>query len=218
MIRVLREIHVTSLIAVPTPQAAAALDWLVSIPTLMIKILRETHEVPASIQGRVERAGGLNRLGEPNFRVVWGGSRLTWIGGRWTDREADGSVIRETVELRRVPKYIPHDRWHIERWTPPEMYGSPDTWYEQTVEIEDGIRIPALGPYPSRGEYEHCFTLNGPGGEFVPLAGAACDWIVRAIEWSRRQPRQAKRLALTARESRRENAADSAIDEVLNEM
>ena len=183
----------------------------------MIKIIRETHEAPASIQERVARAGGINRLGEPNFRVVWGGSRLAWIGGRWTDRDAEGSVIRETVELRRVPKYIPHDRWHIERWTPPEMYGSPDAWYEQTVEVEDGIRIPALGPYPSRGEYEHCFTLNGPHGEFVPLAGAACDWIVRAIEWSRRQPRQAKRLALNARESRRENAADSAIDEVLDE-
>jgi len=183
----------------------------------MVNILRETHEASASIQERVARAGGINHLGEPNFRVVWGGSRLAWIGGRWTDRDAEGSVIRETVELRRVPKYIPHDRWHIERWSPPEMYGSPDAWYAQTIEVEDGIRIPALGPYPSRGEYEHCFTLNGPHGEFVPLAGAACDWIIHAIEWSRRQPRQAKRLALNARETRRENAADSAIDEVLDE-
>src|SRR5258708_38492345 len=96
-----------------------------SLHPSMIKILRETHEAPASIQERVARAGGLNRLGEPNFRVVWGGSRLAWIGGRWTDRDADGSGIRETIELRRVPKYIPHDRWHIERWTPPELYRSP---------------------------------------------------------------------------------------------
>ena len=127
-------------------------------------------------------------------------------------------MLREKIELRRVPKYIPHERWHIERWTPPEMYGSLDAWYAQTVEVEDGIHIPALGPYPSRGEYEHCFTLNGPHGEFVPLAGTACDWIVRAIEWARRQPRQARRLAVAAREARRENAADSAIDEVLDEM
>ena len=198
--------------------SATPLQQRSCVRPLWSKSYAKTHEAPASIQERVARAGGLNRLGEPNFRVVWGGSRLAWIGGRWTNRDSDGSVIRETIELRRVPKYIPHDRWHIERWTPPEMYGSPDIWYEQTVEVEDGIRIPALGPYPSRGEYEHCFTLNGPRGEFVPLAGAACDWIVRAIEWSRRQPRQAKRLALNARESRRENAADSAIDEVLDEM
>lgn len=175
---------------------------------------RETHEAPASIQQRVASAGGLNRYGEPNFRVVWGGSRLTWIGGRWIDREANDNIIRETIELRRVPKYVPHDRWHIERWTPPEFYGSPELWYAQTVEVEDGIRIPALGPYPSRGEYEHCFTLERASGEFMPLDAAACDWIVRAIEWSRRQPRQAKRLALAARESRRENELDRAADEL----
>jgi hypothetical protein len=183
----------------------------------MIKVLRETHDAPLAIQQRVARAGGTNRLGEPNFRVVWGGSRLAWIGGRWTDRDTEGSVVREAIELRRVPKYIPHDRWHIERWTPPELYGSPESWYAQTIEVEDGIRIPALGPYPSRGEYEHCFALNGPRGEFVPLAGAACDWIVRAIEWSRSQPRHAKRLALTERELRRERIADRAVDEVLDE-
>jgi hypothetical protein len=52
----------------------------------------------------------------------------------------------------------------------------------------------------------------------MPLDPAACDWIVRAVEWSRRQPRQAKRLALVARESRREHEFDRSVDEVLNEM
>lgn len=67
----------------------------------MIQVTRETHEAPASAQQRLARAGGTNHYGEPNFRVVWGGSRLTWIGGRWTDRDASGNVIRETIELRR---------------------------------------------------------------------------------------------------------------------
>src|ERR1700722_15522620 len=183
----------------------------------MIRVLREIHEASASIQERVARAGGANRFGEPNFRVVWGGSRLAWIGGRWTDHDEHGSVIREAIELRRVPKYVPTDRWHLERWTPPEVYGSPDAWYAQTMEVEDGIRVAALGPYPSRGEYEHCFTLNGPGGEFAALAGAACDWIVRAIEWARRQPRQARRLALAEREARRELAFDRAVDDLFDE-
>jgi hypothetical protein len=181
----------------------------------LIQVLRETHEAPASLRERITRAGGTNRFGEPNFRVVWGGSRLTWIGGRWTDRDASDNIIREVVELRRVPKYFPHDRWHIERWTPPEFYGSPEIWYAQTVEIEGGIRIPALGPYPSRGEYEHCFTLERTNGDFLPLNPSACDWIVRAIEWSRRQPRQAKRLALAAREARRARDFDRAADEIL---
>jgi hypothetical protein len=184
----------------------------------VIRVLREIHEAPASVQQRVVRAGGLNRFGEPNFRVVWGGSRLAWIGGRWTDRDAHGNVVRESIELRRVPKYVPLDRWHIERWTPPECYGPPDLWYAQTIEVEDGIHIPALGPYPSRGEYEHCFTLESASGEFIPLSAATCDWIVRAVEWAHRQPRQAKRLAVASREARRARDFDRAADEVLSQM
>jgi hypothetical protein len=181
----------------------------------VIRVLRETHEAPAAIRERVAAVGGLNRFSEPNFRVVWGGSRLAWIGGRWTDRDAHGNVVREAVELRRVPKYVPADRWHVERWTPPESYGSPEQWYAQTIEVEDGIRIPALGPYPSRGEYEHCFTLEGTRREFIPLSPAACDWIVRAVEWARRQPSQAKRAAVAARESRHAREFDRAADEIL---
>lgn len=185
----------------------------------MIKVLREIHEAPTAIQERVARAGGVNRFGEPNFRVVWGGARLAWVGGRWTDRDAHGNVLREAIELRRVPKYVPEERWHIERWMPPESYGSPDDWRAQTTEVEDGIRIPALGPYPSRGEYEHCFTLQSECGDFLPLTASACDWIIRAIEWSRRQPRRANRAAIAARESRRsadwERIADDMLDDAV---
>ena len=183
----------------------------------MIRVIRETHQTPASIQQRVARAGGVNRFAEPNFRVVWGGSRLAWIGGRWTDRDAHGNVVRETIELRRAPKYVPHERWHIERWLPPEAYGSPEMWRAQTTEIEDGISIPALGPYPSRGDYEHCFTLASSRGEFIPLSPAACDWIVRAVEWARRQPRTARRAALAMRESRRTLDFERVTDDIFDD-
>jgi hypothetical protein len=183
----------------------------------LIQVTRETHEAPGSVQERVARAGGRSLYGEPNFRVVWGGSRLAWIGGRWTDHDAHGNKLREAIELRRVPKYLPFDRWHIERWMPPESYGSPEQWCARTVEVEDGIRIPALGPYPSRGEYEHCFTLESAEGAFLALTPAACDWIVRAIEWARRQPRAAGRAAIAEREARREVAWDRAADDVLDD-
>lgn len=176
---------------------------------------RETHETPAAIEERVTRAGGTNRYGEANFRVVWGGSRMAWVGGKWIDRDAHGNKTREVIEMRRVPKYLPMNRWHIERWMAAESYGSPEEWYAQTTEIEDGVRIAALGPYPARGEYEHCFTLQTPSGEFMPLTAAACDWIVRAVEWARRQPRRQVRAAIEHRERRRESAWDAAVDEVL---
>ena len=169
------------------------------------------------MQERATRAGGVNRYGEPNFRVVWGGSRLACIGGRWTDRDANGNPVRETVEMRRVPKYLPEDRWHIERWMPAESYGTPEQWVAHTTEIEDGVRIAALGPYPSRGDYEHCFTLESASGEFIPLTPAACDWIVRAIEWSRRQRRTEMRGAIAAREARRERHLDRGMDDILED-
>lgn len=188
-----------------------------AISHTMIQVIRETHEAPPAIRERLARAGGTNRFDEPNFRVVWGGSRLGWIGGRWVDRDAHGNVIRESIEMRREPKYVPVNRWHIERWVPPEAYGSPQQWYAQTTELEDGVRIPALGPYPSRGEYEHCFTLAGAQGEFLQLTPTACDWIARAIQWARRQPSMIARMAIRQRESRREREWDRLADDVFDD-
>jgi hypothetical protein len=183
----------------------------------MIRVLRETHDTPPAIADRVTRAGGWNRLGEPNFRVVWGRSRLTWIGGKWTDYDAHGNILRRVIELRRLPKYVPFDRWHIERWLPPEAFGSPRLWHAITVEREDGIAIPALGPYPSRGEYEHCFTLQTARGEFLPLSVAACDQIIRAIEYARRTSWREKRRAIDARETGRDRAWDTRADDILDD-
>jgi hypothetical protein len=182
-----------------------------------IKVIRETYETPSGICERLLAAGGTNQYGEANFRVVWGGSRLTWMGGRWTDRDASGNVVREVIETRRVPKYLPVERWHIERWMPAESYGSPAQWHAQTTEVEDGIRIAALGPYPARGEYEHCFTLKDAKGGFVPLSPAACDWIVRAVQWAKQQPRREQGGAIAVREARRDRDWNRGADDILDD-
>ena len=182
----------------------------------MIQIIRETHEAPAAVARELALAGGYNRLGEPNYRAVWGWSRLDWIGGKWEDRDpVSGTILREVVELRREPKYTPHNRWHIERWMPPESYGSPDTWLEETVEIVDGRNVPALGPYPSRGDYEHCFTVEGPLGEFVQLTPAVARHIARAIETSRGISPARKKEALEERSRREERKYDAWAENVL---
>jgi hypothetical protein len=170
----------------------------------MIRVISETHDTPPAVAEVLAHAGGRNRFGEPNFRVVWGWSRLSWIAGRWTDRDSHGNIL-------------PFDRWHIERWIAPEIYGSPKIWHAATLEREDGILVSVLGPYPSRGEYEHCFTLAGKGGEFISLNPAACAKIARAIEWARGQPHARSRRALDTRESQRERESDARIDEVLDD-
>jgi len=184
----------------------------------MIQVVRETHETPENVTRRLERAGGINRFGEANYRAIWGWNRLAWIGGKFEERDpATGSLLREVVELRQEPKYAAVNRWHIERWLPPEAYGSPRAWYTQTMERENGVSIPALGPYPSRGEYEHCFTLEGPSGEFLQLTPTVAEHIARAIEWSCKFPRSTAKGKLYDREHRQERSYESWAYDLLDD-
>ena len=182
----------------------------------MIQVIRETHRAPASVARRLEIAGGVNRFGRPNYRAVWGWSRLGWIGGKWEDRGASGELVREVVALRREPKYTPHDRWHLERWVAPEAYGSPREWYAQTIERANGVSVPALGPYPERGEYEHCFTLAGPGGEFVQLTATVAEYVAQAIERGRHAGAAQRRAAIDEREGDDERAYDAWASDALS--
>ena len=184
----------------------------------MILVIRETHDAPDDVAHRLSRAGGTNRFGEANYRAVWGWNRLGWIGGKFEERDpSTGSLLREVVELRQEPKYPAVNRWHIEKWLPPELYGSPRQWYAQTIEREKGVSIPALGPYPSRGEYEHCFTLESPHGEFLQLTPTIAEHIARAIEWSRNAPRTKRRVKLYDRESREESNYENWAFDVLDD-
>ena len=171
-----------------------------------IVVLRETYEPPDSVAHRLEIAGGRNRFGEANYRAVWGWNRLAWIGGKFEDRDENGVLLRERIELRKEPKYPAVNRWHIERWVPPETYGSPQAWYAQTNEIAGGRNIAALGPYPSRGECEHCFTLETPQGEFLQLTPTIAEHIAKAIEFSRHMPRAANRRRIFDREAKEDRA------------
>jgi len=183
----------------------------------MIQVLREPHDTPETVAHRLERAAGINRFGEANYRAVWGWNRLAWIGGKFEDRDEHGALLRERVELRQEPKYPAVNRWHIERWLPPETYGSPRAWYTQTIERANGISIPALGPYPSRGEYEHCFTLESPRGEFLQLTPTIAEHIARAIECSRSSPRAKSRSRLYDREQRAERTYDQWAFDVMDD-
>jgi hypothetical protein len=181
-------------------------------------ILRESHETPENVSHRLKIAGGVNRFGEANYRAVWGWNRLAWVGGKFEEHDpVTGSLLREVVELRQEPKYPAVNRWHIERWVPPETYGSPRQWYAQTIERENGVSIPALGPYPVRGEYEHCFTLEGPRGEFIQLTPTIAEHIAHAIEYSRKAPKSAGKLRLYDREARKERALDSEAYDILDD-
>ncbi len=186
-------------------------------PSSMITILRETHDTPSGIAERLARAGCANRFGEPNFRAIWGWNRLAWIGGLFEDRDADGTLLREVPALRLEPKYPQVNRWHIERWVSPEAYGSPRFWHHQTLETCGAQAIPALGPYPSRGDYEHVFTLESPRGEFVQLTPTIAERIALAIVFAAHAPRASRRRALDAQHQRAERDYNSFAWDVLDD-
>jgi hypothetical protein len=181
----------------------------------VVSVLRETHETPADVALVLRLAGGLNRYGEPNYRAVWGGNRLDFVGGKWEDHDKDGNLVREVIEVRRVPKY-PQNRWHIERWMPPETYGGPALWALQTMEAVDGQFVPALGPYPSRGDYELAFTLETSTGAFVQLTPMIARAFVACLETSREETPESVTEFKSKAIAKQEREYDSYADSVLN--
>src|SRR5258705_12174172 len=77
----------------------------------MIEILRETHETPENVARRLCLAGGMNRYGEANYRVVWGWNRVGWIGGEVEERDAGGEFIRGVVGHRGGPANSQGEGW-----------------------------------------------------------------------------------------------------------
>lgn len=196
---------------------------------MKVSVLREQHEAPEWAQRLLVLAGGLNRFGKPNYRWVWGASRLSWIGGMWTDWTPGGSVLRQVFEMRHIPKYEPLNRWHLEKWLPPELYGSPRMWAMTTIETHGSHSLPALGPYPQFGEYEHSLTLDEPchlciraknPGKcehrgFVQLTPEIAFRMARAIEFQRKFSDGERGAALEAARQRDAMQDDNAIDEML---
>src|ERR1700680_932636 len=80
--------------------------------------------------------------GGPLYRFVWGEDRLEWVGGEWGDHDENtGLLLLSVVEQRLVPKYshLGANHWFVERWYPPEHFGTRAEWESKVVDREDGI-------------------------------------------------------------------------------
>jgi hypothetical protein len=73
-----------------------------------------------------------------------------------------------------------------------------------------------------RGDVERVSSRNmrlplPADGAYTSLSPAACDWIVRAVEWAKRQPRRDQGGAIAAREARRARDWDRDGDALLDD-
>lgn len=166
----------------------------------MIEIKAGHPTAPKELHDHVAKIGGMNPLGEPMYRLVWGASRLDLVVGMFCDFDDDGTLLRRTLDRRLETKYPETDRWHMEVWLSPEAYTgcSPDEWRKRTS-LENGLPV-TPAPYPERGEYESFVCCETPKGEY---AEPSSSWVERAIELHRaarnieRSARVAKRQAKT---------------------
>jgi len=165
----------------------------------------EHHACPKAIARRLRIAGGVNRYGEANFRVVWGYNRIVPMTGEWQEFEHGVAtltdkvtgyaesrpyvkLVRSVVETRLVPKYLPANAWHLEMWRPPEEYGRPQDWRKRGEEVIQGLTVDTAGEYPERGEWELCYPLTDDGtsrGRPLPLAADVVEEIVQMVRVSK---------------------------------
>jgi hypothetical protein len=106
-----------------------------------------TYDPVASLQHYPIPMGrfGSNPYGQPLYRIVFAPSRRYLVVGEWPD----GSNCANWV-----PKYkAVGNNWIMERWRSATEYHPPGkaNW--------DATML-SLGPWPERGEYEHCHTFE----------------------------------------------------------
>lgn len=116
----------------------------------------EQHYIcPEEFQDRINQAGGVNRYDLPNFKIVWGGGgepeSLFRAGGEWHNETAPFTGYRD---LRLVNE----PAWVLLMWVPPEIEGTPESYYVSNYDADTGLQT--LGEYPYRGKYEIVSVLH----------------------------------------------------------
>lgn len=117
---------------------------------------------------------GKNPYGENLYRIVYSDSRRNLVGGLWNDG---------TKGYRWAPTYDQiRGKWVLERWLAADEFAgcSRESWDSTLVDPNSGYLL--LGPYPFRGEYQHCHTF-----ETCDPLNANLDKLISWIEEGRRR-------------------------------
>lgn len=183
----------------------------------------EHRTCPEHVVEQLRIAGGINPFGDPQFRIVWGYDRIVKLHGEWqefeqcmatltdrltgyTEQRLVTRLARSVVETREIPKYLPANCWHLEKWCSAETYGSPEQWREAGLEKLGTMTVDTSGPYPERGEYELCYPLTDDGtsnGQALPLVSDVVTELVRMIVKSRELFSLQQRRAAIEQEAKR---------------
>lgn len=158
---------------------------------------------------------GQNPYGENIYRIVWGWDRLTPVAEQIDMREL--ALHPEKIGTTRfVQKYFLNmdgelNRWILEKWMPPQTFGSPEQWKKDTWDAT--LLTYLLGPYPSHGEYEFSHAFQTEIGNPVDLTPHLVALIVSTIIYGKEHFSYAERRQAILDEMDR---ADKAHEEKVN--
>jgi hypothetical protein len=119
----------------------------------------ERLQCPPEFQARLTEVGGVNRYGQPNFRLAWAQTETVRQGGEW---EAEGDWFRGYRDIL-LGDGLPH--WMLLQWCdagkcvemphiPPE---SDVAFYAANKCTKTGLQL--LGQYPYHGSYQIALQL-----------------------------------------------------------
>jgi hypothetical protein len=152
-------------------------------------------------------------MASQDFRVVWDGSRLAWIGRRSTDRDAHGNAIRERWSRDASQNICPRNA----------DTSSAGCRQNPMARRSGGLRKQLKSrmacawrrwTVPLAWRLRRLLHARKRWGQGHSTHAAACDWIVGVIEWSRRQWRTEMRGAIAARKTRH---LDRGMDDILDD-
>jgi len=119
----------------------------------------ERLKCPEHFQERITQAGGLNRYGQPMFKLVWAQTELQRQGGEWDNEDGYFRGYRDV--------YLGdgHPHWMLLQWVdagkcielpflPPQ---GDKVWYRETRCPSSGLQL--LGEYPYRGHYQVAMSM-----------------------------------------------------------
>lgn len=195
--------------------------------------------VPPDVARQLEIAGGCNCFGEPNFKLVWGFNRIIKMHGQWEELEPavrsrvpiiqGGKIVypvlpprvkSAVIETREVPKYLPGNCWHLEKWCAPETYGSPEKWGKLGQEVIGRQTIDTAGPFPSRGEYELVMPITSDGtqdGAPIPLVSDVILNLIGLIKSSANFSYLQRRNAIAQREEKKRKGYRELLYDILKD-
>lgn len=136
--------------------------------------------VDPAVENEINSISPRNPYGNPVYRCVWSADVLHWAAGWWNVWDQNtGALIRRVWEARKVPKYQQAARWMIEKWMPPEFFGSRENWAAATeiLSVQNGW-LPELGPYPAEGDYVSIWTCADAEGKFMQVTPTLAKYAV----------------------------------------